>query len=522
MEVRRVDIIDSEVMNLKFHEKLDFLMNITGTTNSTLALYASIDASYISRLRRGKRDLAKNENYVEKMAEYFSKNCVQNHKKKALMDAMSISKDAFKNKAKTTEVIKAWLIEEKSEESRTVEKFLSGLSNAHLYKAERIEMNEHSIDSKDGVSVFFGIEGKRDAVLNFLRSVLSKKNPQTILLLSDSDMEWLTGDRLFAEQWANLMLQIINKGNRIKIIHTLSRDLDEMLAAIYKWMPLYMTGAIDPYYYPDKGDCIFKHTLFVAPEAAALSSDSTGNSVNNEIVFLLKDSKIVEAMESKFNNCLDVCKPLMKIFTIKNISEYEKTLMEFEKVSATAIIRPDVLSINTMPDSLMEGIIDRIDSAPNKNLLEYFKTKKKLFMDNLEKNRIVEIIKKPEIKMISEGGVRIGISNIFEEVGAMYSQAEFMHHLENIVYLLKTRENYDVNIVRENKSGMAIYAKEDLGIIVIKTSKPRTIFAITEKNMTASFWNYMDRLAEKSINKKSEVVAELQTVIKALKDDEGC
>jgi hypothetical protein len=29
------------------------------------------------------------------------------------------------------------------------------------------------------------------------------------------------------------------QGNKIKIIHTISRDLDEMLNAISQWMPLY-------------------------------------------------------------------------------------------------------------------------------------------------------------------------------------------------------------------------------------------------------------------------------------------
>jgi hypothetical protein len=36
-----------------------------------------LDASYISRLRRGVRNLPKNENYVPLMADYFAKHCVE-------------------------------------------------------------------------------------------------------------------------------------------------------------------------------------------------------------------------------------------------------------------------------------------------------------------------------------------------------------------------------------------------------------------------------------------------------------
>ena len=54
-----------------FYEKLDFLMNITKTTNSALSLYINFDASHISRLRRGQRNVSKNEACIKAMALYF-------------------------------------------------------------------------------------------------------------------------------------------------------------------------------------------------------------------------------------------------------------------------------------------------------------------------------------------------------------------------------------------------------------------------------------------------------------------
>ena len=49
---------------MKFGEKLDLLMRISQTTNSTLARSVSLDPSFVSRLRRGVRTPARNENYV--------------------------------------------------------------------------------------------------------------------------------------------------------------------------------------------------------------------------------------------------------------------------------------------------------------------------------------------------------------------------------------------------------------------------------------------------------------------------
>lgn len=44
---------------MQFYEKLDFLMNITRTSNSALGQKVKLDASYISRLRKGQRGALK-------------------------------------------------------------------------------------------------------------------------------------------------------------------------------------------------------------------------------------------------------------------------------------------------------------------------------------------------------------------------------------------------------------------------------------------------------------------------------
>lgn len=41
------------------------------------------------------------------------------------------------------------------------------------------------------------------------------------------------------------------------------------------------------------------------------------------------------------------------------------------------------------------------------------------------------------------------------------------------------------------ESNFMVYAKEDLGVIVAKTSTPPIILAINETNLTAAFWDYL-------------------------------
>ena len=47
-------------------EKIDFLMKITGTQNAALGKALSYDASYISRIRNGKRGLPLQQPFIDR------------------------------------------------------------------------------------------------------------------------------------------------------------------------------------------------------------------------------------------------------------------------------------------------------------------------------------------------------------------------------------------------------------------------------------------------------------------------
>ena len=76
---------------MEFHEKLDFMMNITRTSNSLLGQRVNLDSSHISRIRRGQRGPLKNEAVIALMAEYFARHCMEDYQRKAVADALQIN-----------------------------------------------------------------------------------------------------------------------------------------------------------------------------------------------------------------------------------------------------------------------------------------------------------------------------------------------------------------------------------------------------------------------------------------------
>lgn len=287
------------------------------------------------------------------------------------------------------------------------------------------------------------------------------------------------------------MVTVLSKGNKIKIIHTVSRDLDEMLNALRQWMPLYMTGLIEPYHYPKKRDGVFKQTMFICPDVSAVISSSVGQSINQAANLLVRNRDVISAYTEEFHQYLNQCKPLMRIFTAKDKEPYLETLREFEKEKSTSIIKTESLSILTMSENVSSAIFSRIGSE-NSGLAEYQRQRVKNFEKDLQLNTFWEIVPVFDSEEVKENGIKVSFSDIMSGGSVYYTKEEYIGHLEHLVYLLNTYDHFHVNLIEGMlESNYMVYAKEDLGVIVAKTSAPPVILAINETNLTAAFWDYL-------------------------------
>jgi hypothetical protein len=73
-----------------------------------------------------------------------------------------------------------------------------------------------------------------------------------------------------------------------------------------------------------------------------------------------------------------------------------------------------------------------------------------------------------------------------------YTPGEYAEHLENIIRLLSSRENFRVHLIkRPVEDRYMVYAREETGVIVAKTSQPPVVLYMDEANMTAAFWDFL-------------------------------
>lgn len=281
-------------------ETLDLLMKITGTTNAALGQALSFDASYISRIRHGKRRFPQEEAVLAKMAHYF-----QQADPEALAAAPAAGAESV---ASEGSALLRTLAAQGSKVSTDVPEsaLLSGTPSP--------------------VSFYYGNPGKRDAVRRLLKDLDQRRPAGELLLYSDEDMSWLWEDASFISEWQELLTGLLRSGWRITIIHTVSRAANDMYEAIREWLPLYLSGRVTPYYYPLLRDDVFHHTLFIAKGFSALIGSSVSGQSGMPLNLYIKDAAASEVLAQEFAAYLAVCRPLLQTVSRQDPAGFRQAL----------------------------------------------------------------------------------------------------------------------------------------------------------------------------------------------------
>lgn len=472
-----------------FSEKLDFLMRLTNAQNSVLGRAILIDASTISRLRNGKRELPKKQNFLQPMSAYFTKHITEAYQMKAAAEAICPGQTWPKDQQRASSLLYSWLLEESTVRDTSISRLLTGLSTFNFPPVDPAALSvSHDTSTR---RFYHGNAGKRDAVVAFLNTVAEASKPRTLLLYSNEPMDWLNEDVGFAKRWAQLLGTVIARGNRIRIIHTVKRAHNEMIDAFAKWMPLYMTGAIEPYYYPRVRDDVYRRTLFIAPELAAVESSAVGTHTQTALNQYIDDKQAVAALTDEFQHFFALCLPLMRIFK----SQREKAwplFTELNDAGGNSIFAHGSLPLFAMPGDVARAISER---AGSDMLLRLQQQSKNAFEKNIARFTFNELVVLPSIDDVQAGKLAAPVIDLLDaRKEVFYTKDEFVAHLENVIRCCKDYKNYRLILSDEFEKNLLLYCKERTGTLIARTGASPIIFAFNEPSITVSFAGYLEML----------------------------
>ena len=227
----------------------------------------------------------------------------------------------------------------------------------------------------------------------FFLMILQCEEPQTLLLFSDENMAWLYEDAAFAARWAELFTQVLMRGSRVRIIHTVARSMNEMLEAVTKLIPIYMTGAVEPYCHPRLRDGLFQRTMFIAPNTTAIIS-SLQQQTDGMLNLFLTDRAAIGASVTEYERYFSLCRPLMRVYTRRDRKDFGRVCDALACAEANACLLCAVPPLFAMPEELVHRLSERDGNEALTLLWRHSLTQ---FRKNIKKHSLSLTLLDPEL-----------------------------------------------------------------------------------------------------------------------------
>lgn len=491
-----------------FADKLNFLISIVGISGGELASSISLDPSYISRLRHGKRALPKRQHFIEPVAEYFSAHITSDYQKKLICDAMGLTSDWPEDTEKAQNYIVNWLVTDNPRQRDIMRTVVAQLSNSFPLDTSVYIENVSDLDKyrEDDREIYFGIDGKQEAFLRFLTLAIDSSDSNEIQMFCNEDLSWQVEFPDFRSKLLSLLTVYAKLGNKIKIIHSLSEDAEAMLHMLQGWIPVYLTGYLDPYYYPKIREDFYRRTIFVIPGVAAMISSSLHGNTSEGMTFILTDPNAVRVIESEFNYLLSESKPLAKVFLTSDKERLHKLVKEFFNTKADTILVHENLLPFITPESIRQ--------IKGEKVLCCFKSLEKL----LTKYRLIDIVSVPNIEKIEKGEVPMPLSEIIGSEQILFTKEEYLKNLRHIIDLIDSEKNYNLFIKDHALKNIFLCVKKDVGIFITKIQGAAEAFYIEQQDIVGLVWDFLqDSMAEEASKGSKEILPALQGLAMHLK-----
>lgn len=473
-----------------FGKKLNAVMELADISNLRLARAVNVDVSVISKYRSGVRVPRAKLPLLHDLSDVLVQRIYLLDRVAGFSRLIGVSAEKLTDEKEAMRLLEAWLRDFNTMDTSLIECFLDDIDN---YSPDTT-LPQLSLEkaagkfADDNSPAYWGVNGLRRAVLRFLYDAVHDRKKQ-LLLYSDQNMEWMVANRDFAIRWMSLMSAYVSGGGRIQIIHNVDRGLEEMLAAIRSWLPLYISGGIESWYCLKQGGSRFFHTLFLEPEGACISGDYVSGSEKNARFSYITEKEELAYSRQFYQDLLSSCKPL---FWLERMgAKPQLSVMRRDKVIHLV---GNTLSLATMPEALIDRILDRAElSEPlRREIKSEWKTGNDLITEKVANGVVHECVPLPEEEALYLGKVPLDTSL----AALFYTPEEYAEHVRSILELSDQSTGYRFYLLSEPPfQRIKIAAAEHTAMFGYATEGSIN-FITTHPLLCRSFVNFASRLEE--------------------------
>ena len=330
----------------RFSARLDQIMRTLGIRNKDLADAVGIDASYVSRIRHGARNAHDKRALARQCARLAVKKCLDEGMVDALteLDCLSVSEVSAAlvsddSRSAFMDLLIGWLIGVRLIEIQTsdIAQALHAIDGFDYWAArEQLLADPYWADidcgkadaAREDSRFFYGMEGAREAELEFIRELLSAPNPGTVTICSNLATEALVSDREFLMHHQSGLMRFLERGGRIDILHDLRRPFSEILSGLQYCLPLYMTGRVSAYFVDYVPSDALRLAVYVSDTCAYEGEDADGDPELRRC-HLTKRPQDIQHYRRRADAVRKIARPFLELWRLDDpaqLQALEKTL----------------------------------------------------------------------------------------------------------------------------------------------------------------------------------------------------
>lgn len=480
---------------MTFAEKLIFLMKLTATSNKQPALAVKVDPSLISLLRTARRDAPKNAAHIRAMATYFAKKCAGNYQRIALSEALGRKQLQLQM---DTEQLSSILFDWLTDRRDRVGQFLNTFEQFSLstpVDAESMQETGEAGANDSRSFAFYGNEGKRSAVSAFVSRLLELDASGTVLFSTDENLEWLYENTSFLRSLQERMLMLLQRGYHICRIAPPVYTTEQAFDSLTQLLPLYLTGQVESYYYPQLRDNVYHRSLFILPGTAAVASVSVGNASLSRATLFAQDKRYVAALTAEFHDLLAKCRPMMTTYsTVGNSDELLRCIAQFESDKGNRIQQSVTLSSITAPTKLNQLALADLPSKEASDVMDALQQAQALFRQSLAEYEVIDIHSLATADEVRAGTIPVATGYLGQKPPVTYTPETYALHLESILEYMDSFPNYHAYLHGYDGKTHSLMVKDGRQALLLRPGTPLMVFEVSQPYIAESCRAYLMRL----------------------------
>jgi|GEM_PF-1958271 len=468
------------------------LLNAFGISGKELAELMHIDSSLVSKWKNNKRSMKGNSPHLNNIVHHFMLlDSVSGYK-----TILSLIGNGTENRVVSPEelslALKRWLM------SNTVTSSETTILQDFMQVSKKGK--EHSYLQ------FHGNEGKRQATLSILKIASGFEPAQELWCYMCGSQDWFVENDDFLQEWRNANLEFLNAGNTINVIHPLDRQYQVMANSLMMWLPLYLTGRVNPYYAANEQISEIKMSMTLLKDTLLMYGISTDATSTNSTTLIFSNPLVLNETFLNLKRIFDNSSPLFTTYLLKDYKSYANFLSRMVNINEQQYVIMRFPFVNDLGLSEIEQILED-NNVPDEKKKTVLNSASALQTDSKKSdgNYFRYLILQNQLKqLLTQDEIMLDTLSFFSGQPVCLSNAAFRDLLRRISQKLMNGEiDYDIafldDVYEKQLNNINMFVKKNSCISVFLSPNPKSsreplILTSSEPTVILSLFMYCDRL----------------------------